>query len=102
MKLVMRSASLLAYAIATYAFLSPQNQEKKKQASFTYYWWDYFGSTFADQYDATFYTLDADQVPDCSPTISSINCEIYALKATGNPDYPDMTSIIARRYPQGK
>jgi hypothetical protein len=90
---------VLACSALMYAFSPSHKQEKKKETKFTYYWWDYIGWTPIDQADKTQYIMDDDQVPDCSPVVKSINCEVYALKDSGNPDYPDLTTVIARRYP---
>jgi len=101
---MMISGSVLACTLLAVFFLShKEEQEKKKQANLTYYWWDFSGGGVLDQYDQSYYTLDDDQSPDCGTTTPTlVNCEIFAMKDAGNPNYPDMATVASRRYPQQK
>jgi hypothetical protein len=64
---------------------------------FTLFWWDFNGSQI-NQSDPYYYSLDADNWPECTAFTGNTYCEVRAQPSSLDDTVPALSTINAIRY----
>lgn len=78
----------------TVSFTSLKKPEKEKVVGKV--WWNYNGG-WAEQFDPSYYSRDADNFPDCPPANGILYCCILANSNAFDNDIPDLSTIASYR-----
>jgi hypothetical protein len=93
MKKYLLGITAIVLAICFSAFTVP----KERPSKFAAVWFDFNGTLTSQYSDATKYSLDGNNIPDCSTTVD-FRCEIKADPQSGNPSLPNLSTIVETRY----
>ena len=96
MKKILPGLLAIVVAISLSAFTAQKHQPKKLSGE---QWFHFDGTSPNDLTDPAMYSLDGDgSAPTvCSSITLQYRCEINAQPQSGNPDQPDLTTIVDQR-----
>lgn len=88
---------LMAVAIGIAASAFTAQKEAKVKTGGVYHWFDFNGNllTMGDPY---YYSLDADNWPECMTACAVVYCEIRCLPDEYDETIPDLSTICSIRY----
>jgi hypothetical protein len=88
---------LMAVAIGIAASAFTTQKEAKVKAGGVYKWFDFNGNVL-QMGDASWYSLDGDNWPECMAMMGLVYCEIRCLPDEYDETIPDLTTICGTRY----